>query len=162
MTALELKQVRKFMHTLLLTDAFDFFCVAEARIVTFAEFTIDGTFHPEFFENGEEEAAPPAGQLVRWEQLRGTVFSLIRGKHAPLSFRIVFQLPEDEIASLIQDCGSSLSPEDVKSLSLNCIYRGGSLLLTSGSSITAFTKERTLERAWDTRIVRFLQKIGIE
>ena len=48
MTALELKQIRKFMHALLLTDAFDDFCVAEVHLVTFAEFTIDGTLHPEF------------------------------------------------------------------------------------------------------------------
>lgn len=167
MTALELKQIKKFMHTLLLTDAFDEFCVAEVHLVTFAEFAVSGTLHPEFFSGDEtdekgEGPEPPAGPLVRWKQLRGNVFSLIRGTHPPLSFRIVFLLPRDRTAALIRQCGSALREEDVKSLSLNCMFRDGSLLLTSGCSITAFTKERTLERAWDDAVVSLTRKLGID
>lgn len=172
MVALELKQIKKFMHALLLTDTFDSLRVREVRIVTFAEFTIDGTLHPEFFESsgGEPDSAsaedrrPAAepGTLVRWKDLRRCVFELIRGKHSPLSFRIVFQLPREEIAPLIRESGSSLTEEDVNSLSLNCSYRDGSLLLTGGCSLCTFTKERSLERAWDARIVRFMRRIGID
>lgn len=166
MTALELKQIRKFMHALLLTDAFDDFCVAEVHLVTFAEFTIDGTLHPEFF-GGAEDAGPEygeasSGSLIRWKLLRGKVYSLIRGTRPPLSFRIVFLLPREQTDALIRDSGSNLSEKDVKSLSLNCIFRDGSLLLTSGCSITAFTKERTLERAWDDAVVSFARRLGID
>jgi hypothetical protein len=166
MTALELKQIKKFMHTLLLTDAFDEFCVAEVHLVTFAEFTIDGTLHPEFFEDAENSAEAveesSSEGLVRWKQLRGNVFSLIKGTRPPLSFRIVFLLPREHTVALIQDCGSTLSEKDVKSLSLNCMFRSGSLLLTSGCSITAFTKERTLERAWDDAVVSLTRRLGID
>ena len=94
--------------------------------------------------------------------LRGNVYALIRGTRPPLSFRIVFLLPREQTDALIRDSGSNLSEKDVKSLSLNCIFRDGSLLLTSGCSITAFTKERTLERAWDDAVVSFARHLGID
>jgi hypothetical protein len=162
MTALEMKEIRTFMHALLLTDAFDLYCVAEAHLVTFAEFTIDGTLHPEFFQDASGQDTPASSEpLVRWGQLRSSFYSLIRGKRQPLSFRIVFQLSRAGVEKLIELSGSSLRPEEVHSLSWNCIFRDGSLLVTTGTSISAFTKERTLERAWDDAVVRQMQKLNL-
>lgn len=93
MIALKLTNTKDFMSHLLLTDTFDNFSFIEGEVVTFNTFTIDGYIQKEFFES--EEKLPG---VFLMEEYPGVLFSLIRGKRTPLSFKMVFSLSPENIS----------------------------------------------------------------
>ena len=54
MIALQLIDIKDFMHKLLCTDLFDRFLMPEASISTYADFTIDGHLNLGFFDSEDQ------------------------------------------------------------------------------------------------------------
>ncbi|MCI8585577.1 MAG: hypothetical protein HFI92_06715, partial [Lachnospiraceae bacterium] len=55
MTALQIADIRSFMHKLLLTETFDRFLLLEGSITTFGTFRIDGTLQKSYYTQEEQE-----------------------------------------------------------------------------------------------------------
>lgn len=158
MIALHILDVKDFTTKLFLKDTFDTFYCSEASFTTFFHCSVDGSLHPHYFDSSDETKDR---NYCRWEELRPYCRALIRGRHQPLHFRIVFQLSPGNIQKLLAMTGISLRPEDIFSLSLNFQFDNGKLICTTGSSLRFFTLDKTLDREWDTMVIRFFHQQSI-
>lgn len=93
-----------------------------------------------------------------WRQLRPFCLSLIKGKHTPLEFKIVFRLAPANVERLVTQSQLALNPADIDGLFLNLHFRQGALTCTTGSSLRFFTLDKTVEHTWDEMVKKFLQK----
>lgn len=165
MIALKILDLRRFMSAFLTGDTFDGFQLLEGVITTYCTFQIDGRWQEAFFardKNKPEGEEEPAGEPVRytpWAQLREYCYSLIRGKRTPLSFRFIFQASPEMTDELFT--GTEGLRETVRSLSLNLRYDGTSLFLTTGTSRTGFTRDRSADHLWDEWVLEFLRDAGV-
>lgn len=99
MLALSVTDIKDFMNQLLIGETFDHFSLIEASIVTFNTFTIDGKLQKDFFDTDTLEAfTENAMEYSLWHDVKPFCFSVIRGKRTPVSFKIVFRLPQKKNA----------------------------------------------------------------
>jgi len=134
---------KKCMSELLLRDTFDHFSLIDGEITTHSKFHIDGFLHKEFYEEA------PDLEYGTWDNYRTLCFSIIKGKRTPLSFKFVFALSADQIASIINDYSLDYVPDTIQGLYLNFHYDGMHLTCTTGTSLKIFTLDKSLERALD-------------
>lgn len=157
MIAIPIPEVRPFMNHLLCRETFDAFQVPELTLTTHSTFTIDGHIHKDYFSNEEyEEQYGNEWPLVRWKQLRPFCFGLIRGKHTPLSFSIVLQMPRSDMAVFLSGLDTAFTIQDIHGLFLNLRYGDGSLTATTGTSMKLFSLDRSVESAWDKKMQKFI------
>ena len=174
MIACSITDIRTFMSGLLAGNLFDAFCLTEGSVTTFCTYSVDGTWQNDFYErhsdaSGPDAAVPENGSApvssspsyTPWKNVRDFFFSVIKGKCTPLNFKFVFCLPSEQIAAFLKESGAPGSPSEVFGLYMNYRYDGSQLLLTTGTSLRTFTKDRTLDHAWDQYILSFLNKNGI-
>lgn len=159
MIALQVENIRDFMHKLLLEPVFDAFRVSEASITTFTTFTIDGQLHPEFYDGELSEPSPEP--QASWADIRPFCTFVFKGKRLPLSFHIVLQLSREQLPQFLLDHDLTIAPEDVFGLFLNMQYRNGTLTLTTGSSLRIFSGNRSLDAAWDQYVRAYLDREGL-
>nr|WP_296928700.1 DUF5721 family protein [uncultured Marvinbryantia sp.] len=159
MLALQITEVKPFMNKLFLGDTFDGFQLSEAVFVTFNTFHIDGSLQKEYYSSEELEMQQLSQQSWSfWRQLRPFCLSLIKGKHTPLEFKIVFRLAPTNVERLVTQSRLAVSPADIDGLFLNLHFRQGALTCTTGSSLRFFTLDKTVEHTWDEMVKKFLQK----
>lgn len=155
MIILNLSQ-KECMSHLLLEQTFDHFSLIKAEIKTFNTFEIDGFINQEFFD------APVDDDFSKWSDIRKFCLSIIRGKRTPLDFMIVFSLRKCEIPQfLAANQLAGFSPTDIKGLYLNLKYDGRSLSCTTGTSMSLFTLDKSLEQAWDQTVIDFFKANAI-
>lgn len=162
MIAIQIKNIRNFMTNLLAGDTFDLFPVSEVAVTTFASFSVDGTFRPEYYGDDAPEGTSSRGSHVLWRDIRLFCYSLIRGKHLPLSFKIVFSLSGEQVVSVLSGCDADVRPEDVQGMFINCRYQNDTLTLTTGTAMRTFTQDRSADRALDLWLPAFLAGTDLE
>ncbi len=153
-----IQDVRAFMKKLLISDTFDPFLLSEASITTFATFHVDGSFHADYLDTSEAEllTTEKCGYTL-WKRVRPFFFELTRGRHTPLSFRIVLRLAPYNVEKLLRQGGLTLPSDDVDGLFVNILFDGAALTCTSGVSLRVFSLDKTLERAWDDMLEKFFR-----
>ena len=166
MLALRIPDTREFMKKLLTETVFDSFVVSEASVTTFTVIRIDGSWHPEYFDDGETD--PDKGKdgdgkgvnpsALSWARLRPVFFGLIRGRRTPGAFRLVFRLADYNVASLLSGSGLNFRPEEIAGLFLNISYANGEVSCTTGTSMNTFTLDRTLNHLWAEMVQKFLRR----
>ena len=158
MVALRIEDVKGFTSRLFVKEDFDSFLLREAKLVTFAGFSMDGSLRKGYFTEdelgkiGNEQYAP-------WCLVRPFAFELIKGQRLPESFQIVLQLPARQIARFAAENG--IEPEKIQGMYLNIRYEDRTLYVVTGFSLGYFTLDRTLESIWDQKAEDFLRKLGI-
>lgn len=155
MISLKLTETKKFMSQLLLSDTFDRFNFIEGEIVTFGTFRIDGYLQKEFFDTESEDSLP---EYASWAKMRDYCFSIIKGKHTPLSFKFIFSLSPEQITQLITSQALDFQPQDVQGLYLNIRFDDHGLQCITGTSLKTFTLDKSLEKAWDQTVQKFFDK----
>ena len=148
------------MKHFLVSKTFDRWELSEGTITTFCTYTIDGTWQRDFYDPDGENVLYDR-TLTPWSSVREFCFSVIRGKHTPLSFKFVFVLPEDMLQNFLSANGLTVSPDEVGGLFLNISFRNRKLLLTTGTALRTFTMDRSVDTAWDVYVQGFLRKCGI-
>ncbi len=156
----KISEVRKFMAGLFQGDLFDSFLLSEATITTFVTYQIDGSFHKDYFDS-EDPHIEQASDLASWKLLKEPVFQLIRGSQSPLRMQIVLKLAERNVDKLLRQSGLSLNTSDIAGLFVNIRYYEKELSVTTGSALTIFTLDRTLDHTWDEMIEKLLHAKGI-
>lgn len=160
MIALHITNIKQFMNRLFLCEDFDAFRLSEATFVTFGTFHIDGLFQKEYYSSEElEEMQFIDDPHLSWRQARPFALTIIKGKHTPLEFKIVFRLSCANVQRLLQQSGLAFTLGDVSGLFLNLHFQAGCLTCTTGTALRTFTLDKSLDRIWDEMITRFfLQK----
>lgn len=156
MIALKIDDIRQFTSKLFVGEVFDRFLVKEASIVTFNSFTIDGRVRQGYYTEEEVEEGK-IEELSFWKVVKPFCFSLIKGKKLPGSFRIVLQLDKTAVSQFLQTHQLSMEAESVNGLYINIRYEEGKLYCITGTSVTFFTMDKTLENVWDEKVKEFLK-----
>ena len=159
MISVQIADIKLFMNKLFLTEYFDAFFLSEANFVTFNTFHIDGRLQHAYYSSEElEESGMGQMQFSRWKQVRPFALSLIKGKHTPLEFKIVFRLSDSNVEKLLCQAGiTSFSQADVDGLFLNLNFSKGTLYCISGTSLTLFSMDKSVEHAWDDAVKQYLK-----
>jgi hypothetical protein len=160
MILLKIPEVKVFMAKLLTQQVFDAFLLKEMELHTFTSFTINGQFHEDFFSQEELEERGDK-KYTLWSDVRPIAFSMIKGNKAPLHLKIVFQLPKEYTAQIVERLAGRISMNDVGGLYLNIRFDKGELHIITGTAIKTFTLDKSLEQEWDKEVKSFLQKQGI-
>lgn len=162
MIAFNIVDQKDFMNKLLLGNDFDAFWLVEASITTYNTFHIDGTLHRDFFETPILEALDRNRRTNSlWQEVKPFCFSIIKGKHTPLHFKVVFQLSRDNTDQAVLDSGVDLMPDDIAGLYINLQYNGKELSCTTGTSLRVFTMDKTFDNVWDNMVLAFFKQHGI-
>jgi len=151
---------KKCMSELLLKETFDSFIFIEGDITTFNQFHIDGYLQKKFFSVDDIKSTMTEDYSF-WQDVREFCFSLIKGKRTPLDFKLVFSLTKPEIEKLLTDPNLNFSVSDVQGLYLNFKYNGEALQCITGTSLTTFIPDKSLEHAWDKAAQQLFDTHGI-
>lgn len=159
MIACKITNLKNFMSHLLIGESFDSFWLSEASITTGNTFTIDGALHPEFFPEEAREVLERCHRTHSlWKEIKPFCYSVIRGKQTPLQFQFVFRLSYEKTQQALLDSGISIDPDQVNGLFLNVQYSAGQLLCTTGTSVSVFTLDKSLDRLWDQMVLHFFEE----
>ena len=158
MIALALTDVKECMGKLLLSETFDPFYFIEGEIVTYSTFSIDGFLRKEFFDT--EDA--PQREYALWKDVREFCFSIIKGKHTPLSFKFILGLSNSNIEKLLLQQELDFKPQDVRGLYINLKFDGQNLQCITGTAMNLFTMDKSLEQAWDKMVQKFFTQKEIK
>ncbi|MDO5136714.1 MAG: DUF5721 family protein [Eubacteriales bacterium] len=159
MLALKISDIRDFTNKLFIQETFDAFWLCQARISTYSLFSIDGRLDREFFDSDELELLDRTKRThALWKEVKPHCFSIIRGKRAPRSFRIVFQLSSQKTTAAIKAAGFGVDVQTIHGLFLNLSYKNKMLLCTTGVSLDAFLPGKELEQLWDSMILDFFRQ----
>lgn len=162
MIALQVQDVKDFMSRLLIGNTFDSFWLCEASITTFVTYHIDGALHRDFFDTEQSEILSRTGRTFSlWKEQKPFCYSIVKGKHTPLHFKIIFQLSKNNLEKMLAGSGLDWRPEDVFGLYLNIQYDGDGVTCTTGSSLKTFSMDKTLDRYWDESVQNFFKTSGI-
>ena len=164
MLAVKITDTRGFMKHLLAGDLFDPFLFSEGTVTTFTTFSIDGTWHPDYYtaqDDGTDAAVtasdPTIPAALTWKLVRPILFDIIKGRHTPISFRIVLRLADYNVEKLLASGAPSIEASQVAGLFLNLNYQGSTVTCTTGTSLRVFTMDKTLDRVWDEMVLRFFR-----
>lgn len=156
MVALKVEDVKSFTSKLFVKEVFDRFLVKEINIVTYNSFTIDGHIRQGYFSD-EELEENRIEDFSSWKMLKPLCFSLIKGKKLPGSFRIVLLLASQDVDKFAGNSGTGINGEQIQGLYLNIRYEDGALYCVTGTSLSLFTLDKTLEAEWDNAVKNFLR-----
>lgn len=156
MVALKIDEIKPFTAKLFLGEIFDHFLVREVNIVTFNSFTIDGHIRTGYYSTQELDENP-LEELSLWKVLKPVCFSLIKGKKLPGSFRIVLQLAPEGVEAFLKRRQVPLTVDHIQGLCLNLRYEEGKLFCVTGTSVSLFTLDKSLDREWDEEVRLFLK-----
>lgn len=157
MVAMKIDDIRQFTGKLFLREVFDRFLVREAVIVTFNTFRMDGHIRKGYYTK-EELEEHPVEELSAWSVLRPICFSLIKGKKLPESFQITLQLAPGDVEQFLKENQLGFLAEQIQGLYLNIRYEEGKLYCITGTSLSIFTLDKTLEQEWDKAAGMFLKQ----
>ncbi len=157
MINIELDNIKNFMSHLFIKDTFDHFLCRELRIDTFVSFKIDGTLQKDFL-NDIEKAELSESSYTPWSMLKPYCFNMIKGSRTPLSMKLVFSMPRHSIESFIAKNVLNTRSDAVTGLYINIRYENKQLSVITGTSLSSFTLDKSMENAWDTAVEHFIKK----
>ncbi len=158
MIFLKINDIKGFTSLLLVKDTLEQMELWEGTIKTHSTFVIDGTKNTPYFTDTDEE---PQSRYNTWERLRPVCYEIIKGNHLPTYFKFVFRLDEKRTTGIVSQT-PDFKPEDVTGLFLNIKYENNTLSLTTGTSLSYFTLDKTLEKAFDRFVCGFLTEHRID
>ena len=156
------------MNALLVSGRFNDFELSGGQISTFMSFTIDGALHRDFYsedtmpeeiEDGKGPEEKKNGGLTPWSLAAPAIFSLIKGKNPPLSMKLILKLEDARAHKLAAGAALTYPLSDLKGLFLNISYDQGKVTCTTGTSLSIFTTDRTMDQVWDEAAGRFLASV---
>lgn len=173
MKLIKITDIKNFTKKLFYEDSFDQFLLSEGNIVTNASFSIDGHLNPSFYTNEEidqltleaaEHGRIFSKEMLRWEAVKAYCFSIIKGKKTPTSFKFTMYLAPENVDKFLATSSFkdvNISRNDISCLAINIKYDKTGLSITTGTSLTIFTMDKTVENAWDNMIMKFLTSLDI-
>lgn len=163
MIFLNIFDVKETMTQLLLRESFDGYLLDEASVTTFAAMKLSGRRNTAWYDEKEELRELP--DHLYWREVRGMIFSYIKGRKPPSTFVITLKLTAAEVYRLMpQEALGRLLQEQSAEVLLQFRFDKGRLFVATGMTSTVFTLDKTVSVTWDN-VVREIFKglhIGYE
>lgn len=161
----KIKDIKDFMNKLLLKSDFDMFAVSEVTIMTYNSFVIDGHLQKNYYT--EEEWQNLDGERFSlWEAIRPFCLQVIKGKKTPESFKIVLLLSEKNKSNLLAGYeelhAAGYRSDNIHGLYMNLKYENGELYITTGTSVSFFTVDKSLENIWAKYVKDFFAEKSVD
>lgn len=147
-----LLETKTCMNHILLRKTFDSFAFIEGEIITANKYNIDGKLHPNYFDQ------KPDPIYSSWYEIKEYCLSIIKGKRTPLSFHLVFALSKEQIIDFIKGSNLNHREEEISGLYFNFRFDGTKLYLVTGTTLTNFTLDKTIEKSFDDYTCRFFKQ----
>ena len=148
------------MAKLLVSDVFDIFRLQEANLITYVTYNISGRIRPDFYTPEERENLTE--EFISWSEMRPKLFELIKGKNAPISFRMTLSLDNAQMLTLLQKESPEGHSDALRALVINIRFENGAVAIMTGTSYDSFVLDKSEEQIWDSAFIRFLTSKGIE
>ena len=161
MISLKIKDIKTFMSHLLIKNTFDNFLLSEALVSISNTFTIDGTINKSFYTD-EERACLDDETYSKWSQIKPFCFNIIKGNKVPTNLKVIFLLSKQDMLNIIDISSLNFEPADIKGLFLNIKYCDDGLTIITGTSLSVFTMDKTLEHSFDKYVKLFLSDNAID
>lgn len=150
------------MQKFLMSEAFEDFLLAEARIDTFVSYNIDGRNRRDFYTK-EEQELQEMYEFATWESVRPLVVQMVKGRRTPLLMKLVLAyMPKKTEMLLKEEEQTADSRSFIKYLLCTIKYENGGITLTGGVSYQGFTMDKSPEKCWDQALCRLADKIRLE
>ena len=163
MIALQIKNTKSIMNSLLVSEQFDSFLIEEASITTFNTFHIDGHIVKGFYTSEEisnmEQGLP---EFSLWKDIRPVCFQLIKGKKTPVSFRVILHASPALVSKIASHPECEVSEDFIRSLVLNIRYDNGHVTCITGTAFTTFLMDKTTDVVWDKYIRQLFEHLQID
>lgn len=160
MVQLLIEDIKKLTDLLFVQETFDRFLMREAHFVTGVTVDLDGQLNRDFFDT-DELAALSDQNTASWGSTKKLCFQIIKGRKLPKRFQIVLKLAGVDISPWLTKNGLNLAPEAVKGLFMTFRYENQQLTCTSGTALSFFTLDKSLEQAWDRQVIKFFKAIEV-
>ena len=148
------------MAKLLVSDVFDIFRLQEANLITSVTYNISGRIRPDFYSPEERENLTE--EFISWSEMRPKLFELIKGKNAPISFRMTLSLDNAQMLALLQKESPEGHSDALRALVINIRFENGAVAIITGTSYDSFVLDKSEEQIWDSAFTRFLASKGID
>ncbi|MCR5791566.1 MAG: DUF5721 family protein [Lachnospiraceae bacterium] len=161
MILLRIKDVKSFMGNVLARSVFDDWLISEFDVVTSHQFYVSGRINKKWY-SAEELEALSGREYMYWSEVRGTAFDWIKGKKTPTSMHIVLLADENRMSRVYEATDTNLARETLSGLFLNIKFEKEELTITTGTSLTVFSMDKSIEQSWDRQLIAFLSQMEIE
>ena len=149
--------VKQFMNHFLTGTEFDRFLLCEATIMTGMTYVIDGHINKDFYDTDDEHLLP--NRIYQyWEECKPLAFRIIKGDRTPLAMKIVLMLAPYNVERFLERYNIPMSPEQISGLYLNLRYEHQILTISSGTALSVFTLDKTVEHMWDEMLIKFFKQ----
>lgn len=148
MILLNIFDVKETMTHLLLRESFDEYLLEEVSVTTVATLKIQGRRNAAWYDEQEEAQTLP--DHLYWKEIKGFVFSYIKGKKTPTSFTITLKLTADIFTKIMpqSDLAQLLRKQNTEVL-LQFRFEKGKLSVVTGTASSVFTMDKSVSIAWD-------------
>ena len=160
MLAATTPDIKQFMNEFLTGTAFDKFLLCEATIMTGSTYIIDGHINKEFYDTDDEHLQPDRVYQY-WGECKPIAFQIIKGHRTPLGMKLVLMLAPYNVEKFLEQNNLPFTKDQVRGLFLNIRYEYNALHISSGTSLSIFTMDKTIEHMWDDMLTQFLKKNNI-
>lgn len=140
---IEENEIKDFMDKLFRQNCFDKLELRNIVLETIMKYEISGNINKEYLNEDEER------YFVKWSEVKGYIFQLIKGHKKPKSLKIVFSLDENALKSLDENAAAAF---------LNLNYEKDRIMGTTGTSQKGFSMNKKLDNEWEDMIKRFFKK----
>lgn len=156
MVAVKILDVKDFMSKLLIGEVFDTFWMTELEILTSNQYKMNGHLNRSWYDQEELELLGTR-EYVKWKEMKPFAFQIIKGNKTPQFLKVIFMYPKKGIVHFLEEIKSPFREEEVEGLFLNIRYENNGLTIITGTSISTFSMDKTLEKEWDEKIKGFLK-----
>lgn len=160
MLAATTPDIKTFMNHFLTGTEFDRFLLCEATIMTGSTYIIDGHINKDFYDSDDEHLE--SDHIYQyWEECRPIAFQMIKGSRTPLAMKVVLMLAPYNVERFLEKYNLPFSKDQITGLYLNLRYEHQVLTISSGTALTVFTLDKSVERMWEEMLRRFFEQQGI-
>ena len=86
---------------------------------------------------------------------------MIKGSRTPLAMKIVLMLAPHNVERFLEKYNIPMNSDQISGLYLNLRYEHNELSISSGTALTVFTLDKTVEHMWDEMLTKFFKQQGI-
>ena len=148
MILLNIFDVKETMSHLLLRESFDEYLLEEVSVTTVAALKIQGRRNAAWYDEKEEAQALP--DHLYWKEVKGFIFSYIKGKKTPTSFTVTLKLTAEEMAGIMPQADlAQLLQKQSTQVMLQFRFEKGKLSVVTGTVSSVFTMDKSVSIAWD-------------
>lgn len=152
--------IKLFMNHFLTGTEFDRFLLCEATIMTGSTYIIDGHINKDFYDSDDEHL--DSQRIYQyWEECKSLAFQMIKGSRTPLAMKIVLMLAPHNVERFLEKYNIPMNSDQISGLYLNLRYEHNELSISSGTALTVFTLDKTVEHMWDEMLTKFFKQQGI-